>query len=122
MIFGEMTITLDDDSTPVGIPVMMTDTRWMLVSLLGMSPPDAQDELGLVRGTSVRLEWLCFKFFDVTDVDSERYIQCTARAYLFTWWTAIHSVTTIEGEFLSNIWDYLKTLVRFHCMLGELLY
>ena len=58
MSFREMTVTLDDVSTLVGIPVMgmdmprrMTDARVMLVSLIGVSPRDAQDELGLVRGT-----------------------------------------------------------------------
>ena len=50
MPFGEMTITLDDVSTLVGIPVMghsvntphrMTDARGMVVSLLGVSPRDS---------------------------------------------------------------------------------
>jgi len=89
--FGEMTITLDDVSTLVGIPVMgrsvnipqrMIDARGMLVSLVGVSPRDAQDELGLVCGTSIKLEWLRFKFSNVTDADSRRHIQCAARAYL----------------------------------------
>ena len=50
--------------------------------LLGMSPRDAHDELGMVRETSVRLEWLRSKFSDITNVDSERCIQCATRAHL----------------------------------------
>ena len=61
MLFSEMAITLDDVLTLVGITVMghsmklpqrITDTRGMLVSLLGVSPQEADDELGMVRGTS----------------------------------------------------------------------
>ena len=67
MTFGEMTITLDDVPTLVGIPVMgrsvnmpqrINDAREMLVSLLGVSPREATAELGLVQCTSVSLEWL----------------------------------------------------------------
>jgi len=80
MPFGEMTITLDDVPTLVGILVLdrsvntphrMTNVRGMFVSLLGVSSRDAHDKLGLVYETSVRLELLCFKFSDVTDADSE---------------------------------------------------
>jgi len=57
MSFGEMTITLDDVSTLVGIPMMghsvkipqrITDTREMLVSLLGVSPQEVDDKLGMI--------------------------------------------------------------------------
>jgi len=86
-----MTITLDDVPTLVGIAVMgrsvsrpqiLTDAKDMLVNLLGVSEQDARDELGLVRGSSVRLEWLRFKFSYVTDAHSGRQIHCAARAYL----------------------------------------
>jgi len=65
MLFGEMTFTLDDVLTLVGITVMgrsvsrprrLTDTKDVLVNLLGVSEQDARDELGLVCGSSVRLE------------------------------------------------------------------
>jgi len=39
----------------------------MLVRLLDVSQQDAQDELGMIRGYSIRSKWLCFKFFDVCD-------------------------------------------------------
>ena len=67
MSFGKMTTTLDDVPTLVGIPVMgrsvslpqrITDSQELLVSLLDVSPGEAKDELGLVPGNSVRLEWL----------------------------------------------------------------
>ena len=40
----------------VKLPQRITDTREMLVSLLGVSPQQVDDKLGMVRGTSVRLE------------------------------------------------------------------
>ena len=67
MSFGKMTITLDDVPTLVGILVMdfsvklpqrITDATGMLVSLLGVSPQEADNEFGIVRGSSARLEWL----------------------------------------------------------------
>ena len=57
MSFGEMTITLDDVPILVGISVMgcsvnmpqrTTDAMGMFVSLLGVSPQEADDELGMV--------------------------------------------------------------------------
>ena len=60
MSFGEMTITLDDILTLVGIIVMgcsiskpqrLTDVKDVLVNLLGVSEQDARDELGLVHGS-----------------------------------------------------------------------
>ena len=41
-----------------------------------------EDELGMIRGTSVRLEWLSSRFSNVTDVDTEVRIKCAVRAYL----------------------------------------
>ena len=54
----------------------------MLVSLLSVSPQEADDELGMVRGSAVRLELLRSKFFNVTDSASDRRIDCAVRAYL----------------------------------------
>ena len=60
-----MTIILDDVPTLVDIPVMdrsvslsqrITDSGELIVSLLGVSSGEARDELGFVRGNSVRLE------------------------------------------------------------------
>ena len=65
MLFGEMTITLDDIPTLVGITVMgrsvsrprrLTDAKDVHVNLLCVSEQDARDELVLVRRSSVRLE------------------------------------------------------------------
>ena len=85
-VFGEMTITLDDVPTHVGIICQqtwrLTDAKDVLVSLLGVLEQDARDELGLVRVSSVRLEWLRSKFFYVTDAHSGRRIQCADRAFL----------------------------------------
>jgi len=79
-----MTITLDNVPALVGIPVLivlradrpgrLTNAKGMLVSLLGVPPRDAHDELGLVHGTSVRLEWLRSKLSHITDADSRRRI------------------------------------------------
>ena len=63
--FGEMIITLDDVHILVGISVMgqlvntpqrINDAKEMLIRLLGISQQDAYDELGMIRGCSVRLE------------------------------------------------------------------
>jgi len=91
MSFGEQTITLDDVPKLVVISVMgclvntpqrITDVFELVVSLLGVSTREATDELGLVWGNSVRLEWLRSKFFDVTDANLDRRIECTIRAFL----------------------------------------
>jgi len=42
----------------------------------------AVDELGLVRGTSVRLEWLHANFSNVTDADTEVQTKCAIKSYL----------------------------------------
>ena len=80
MPFGKITITPDDIPTLVGIPVMgryvslrqrITDSQELLVSLLGVSPGEAKDELGLAQGNSVRLEWLRSKFCNIKDDASD---------------------------------------------------
>ena len=53
-----------------------------LLRTLGVTRRAAQDELELIWGTSVRLEWLCANFFNVTDVNMEARIKCVGRAYL----------------------------------------
>jgi len=54
----------------------------MLVSLLGVSPQEADDELDIVWSNSVRLEWLQSDLFNVTNSALDKHIQCAARAYL----------------------------------------
>ena len=49
---------------------------------LGVTQRVAEDELGMIRGTSVRLEWLRSRFSNVTDADTELRIKCAVRAYL----------------------------------------
>lgn len=68
MPYGEMTITLDDVGTILGIP--MTGRSISIKTLpyewdeslvcygLGMTPQEPHDELTAVRGLPVRLEWL----------------------------------------------------------------
>ena len=65
MSFGEMTITLDDVPTLVRITVMshsvsrprrLTNAKDVHVNLHCVSEQDARDELGLICGSSVRLE------------------------------------------------------------------
>ena len=57
----------------------------VLVSLLGVSPQYAHYELGLVCGTSIRLEWLHSKFSDTIDVDSDRRISALLELICCTW-------------------------------------
>ena len=79
MSFGDMTITLDDVATLIDIPVVgrsvntlpMEDATKLPMRTLGVTQRVADDELGLVQGTSVRLEWLRSNFSDVTDADTE---------------------------------------------------
>jgi len=64
------------------MPQRIIDVRGILVSLLGVSPLESDDELGMVRGSSVRLECLRSKFFNVTDSTLDKRIEYTAKAYL----------------------------------------
>ena len=41
----------------------------------------AKDELGMIRGTYIRLEWLHFLFSNVTGADTKVPIKCAVRAY-----------------------------------------
>lgn len=93
MPFGEITITLDDVSCLLGIPVvsrviyipykLILDDAVILVSVqLGVLVEDAREELVHVRGTSVRLEWLRSIFDNVDDKSNSTQIECAAKAYL----------------------------------------
>jgi len=85
----------------------MPDARKMPASLLGVSSQDAHDELGLIRETSVRLEWLRSKFFNITDANSERHIQCATRAYLMYLWATFVTFQHILLE-LKNMYMNLR--------------
>ena len=105
MSFGKMTITLDDVPTLVGIPVMgrsvnmpqrITDTQGMLVSLLGVSPQEAADKLGMVRGSPVRLESIRSKFSNVIDSASIDILSALPELISCIWSVALSSVTRVE--------------------------
>ena len=92
MPFGEMTITLDDVGTILGIPVTgrsvsveqlsFERSKTLVEHGLGVTSQQAHEELVGVRGSSVRLEWLRDLYGDVTDADPEDRIRRAARAYL----------------------------------------
>ena len=92
MPFGEMSITLDDVATLLGIPVVghmvpctelsMKRAKKILRRLLGVSRVDADTALSTGRGPNIQLQWLRSKFADVTDSRSDRRIVYATRAYL----------------------------------------
>lgn len=93
MPFGEMTITLDDVSAILSIPVsgrslssptLSTDRDAvsLLHRALCVSNAVARDELSRVHGHSVRLQWLRDTFRAVTDAAGLPSVQFAARAYL----------------------------------------
>ena len=92
MPYGEMTITLDDAPSLVGLSVTgsdvntqsmrFSDAKDVVVNLLGVSPQEADDDWTMVRGQSIKLEWLCDRFSYITDDDNDFRISCCARAYL----------------------------------------
>ena len=77
MPFVEMTITLDVVATLIAgcksirQPPIMKDATELLMQTLGVTRRVAENELGMIRGTSVRLEWLRSRFSNVTDADTE---------------------------------------------------
>ncbi|XP_028096033.1 protein MAIN-LIKE 2-like [Camellia sinensis] len=89
---GEMTMTLDDVGTILGIPITgrsvsaatLTDQQAhaLVVDALGVDDAEATEELSSARGQSVKLEWLQTKFSGCKDSDTEESIACAARAYL----------------------------------------
>ena len=119
MPFGEMTITLDDVASILGIPVIgrtvsynermsYEEARALLVDALGIEPVEAHDELIQVRGQSVRLEWLRERFAGITDDDGDQMIDCAVRAYLCTYWVVRCLLTRVahgcQSFFLQNLW------------------
>jgi len=92
MPYREMTITLDDAPSLVGLSVTgsdvntqsmrFSDAKDVVVNLLGVSPQEADDDWTMVRGQSIKLEWLCDRFSYITDDDNDFRISCCARAYL----------------------------------------
>ena len=94
----------------------------MLVSLLGVTQRNANDELNVIRGLSVRLEWPYSKFSNITDPDTEPRIKCTVRAYpLYVVGCTIFIDKSGTRVFIS----YLKLFADWilsHRMPGELVY
>ncbi|XP_028068168.1 protein MAIN-LIKE 1-like [Camellia sinensis] len=92
MTVGEMTLTLDDVGTILGLPIVgksvslpdVTDHHGviLLVYGLGITECVAHEDVSTSSGNSVRLEWLRSQFAGVTDSNPDEAIQCTARAYL----------------------------------------
>ncbi|XXG47705.1 hypothetical protein AAC387_Pa02g2305 [Persea americana] len=92
--FGEMTITLDDVSANIGIPVVGTPVHTPIqlsftnqISLLecglGVDRGVANAELFLAHGGVVRLSWIKQMCGDVTPQLSAWRIEGAARGYLF---------------------------------------
>ena len=109
--FGEMTITLDDVPTLViywwwVILWRCPREYWMLdecfVSLLGVSPQEAADELGMVRGSSVRLKYLRSNFFNVTDSHQIDIFNALSELICYIWSVALSSVIRVERGFPST--------------------
>ena len=49
----------------------MEDATELLMRTLGVTWRVVEDELGMIQGTSVRLEWLRSRFSNVTDADTK---------------------------------------------------
>ncbi|KAK9282668.1 hypothetical protein L1049_010888 [Liquidambar formosana] len=92
MPFGEITITLDNVATILGIPVIgkvvscpkLDDAvaQDLLVSTLGVEDSDASLALRDVRGQSVKLSWLKTIFSNLGDAPTVEKTTYAARAYL----------------------------------------
>ncbi|CAL2263066.1 unnamed protein product [Prunus armeniaca] len=88
MPFGEMTITLDDVSSILGIPVSGAavaplgdddDTNFeLLVKYLGVTDEEATEQLHKYNDEYVSLSWLWVRFSNVSDTNSEEYIMYSA--------------------------------------------
>ncbi|XP_028097181.1 protein MAIN-LIKE 2-like [Camellia sinensis] len=89
---GEMTMTLDDVGTILGIPIIgrlvsaatLTDQQAdaLVVAALEVDDAEATEELSSARGQSIKLEWLQSKFSGCKDSDTEESIVCAAKAHL----------------------------------------
>ena len=93
MPFGEMTITLDDVGTLLGIPVTaipvhastsmgFTEQVDLLDRGLGVDRASASAELRVARGGVVRMGWIYRVCGDVTPRSSVEQVECAARGYL----------------------------------------
>ncbi|RWR93681.1 serine/threonine-protein phosphatase 7 long form isoform X1 [Cinnamomum micranthum f. kanehirae] len=120
MPFGEITITLDDVSTILGISLIgkslsveqqsFKRTMTLVEHGLGVTSQQAHEELAGVRGSSVRLEWLRDLFGDMIDADPEEHIRHAARAYLLY----ILGCTLFTGKSGTRVpVIYLKLLMNF---------
>ncbi|XP_028104756.1 protein MAINTENANCE OF MERISTEMS-like [Camellia sinensis] len=87
-----MTITLDNVTTILGLPIVgksisvrKLSERWaiaLVVNTLEIDKQDVRHEICSAGGNSVRLEWLRAHFHNVTGNDSMERIVCAGRAYL----------------------------------------
>ncbi|KAK9107289.1 hypothetical protein Syun_023300 [Stephania yunnanensis] len=98
--FGEMSISLEDVSILLKIPVMgkvvvvgnfaryteesHSDAIKMVSKLLGVSIEDAEDEVNISKGLTVRKFWLKSRLCPKASSRNITYpsVECTARAYL----------------------------------------
>ncbi|XP_028065031.1 protein MAIN-LIKE 1-like [Camellia sinensis] len=86
LTIGEMTITLDDVATILGLPIVgksiskrkLSERQViaLVVNTLGIDKQEVRHEMSSVGGNSVRLEWLRAHFHNVTDDDSMERIAC----------------------------------------------
>ncbi|XP_028103881.1 protein MAIN-LIKE 2-like [Camellia sinensis] len=89
---GEMTITLDDVATILGLLIVgksisvrkLSERRAiaLVVNTLEIDEQEVRHEMSTAGGNSVRLEWLSAHFHNVIDNDSMKRIACAGRAYL----------------------------------------
>lgn len=90
MPFRDMTITLDDVSTLLTIPIigntvslsLAVEVHTLLSCALAVVEEEACEELGSVHGCSIRLEWLWCRVQGVTNDCGNEVIRCSPRAYL----------------------------------------
>ena len=91
--FGEMTITLDDVSSILHIPITGSMISFsqplrvdvanaLLVELLGTTDVEASRETEQCRSSSVRLLWLGDHFSTIMDASSDDDIEFATRAFL----------------------------------------
>ncbi|XXG88048.1 hypothetical protein AAC387_Pa12g0314 [Persea americana] len=93
MPFGEMTITLDDVASILGILVtrrsvsynermVYQEAQSLLINALGVQSTEAHEQLMHVRSKFVRLEWLRERFVDIYEDDGDEMVDCAVRAYI----------------------------------------
>ncbi|XP_028065469.1 protein MAIN-LIKE 2-like [Camellia sinensis] len=89
---GEITITLDNVATILGLPIVgksisvrkLLEMRViaLVVNTLEIDEQEVRHEMSSAGGNSVRLEWLKAHFHNVTNNDLMERIVCAGRAYL----------------------------------------